>query len=280
MDYCSSLTGFFTTSSVSRAEATPSLRVTWTFQNLHLTSSGEVCRSVLLIQEVNRWKNASRCRKHPEWVFAVEASQNNGISLNDPKEFEINERNTSVFQFILPKDTSKTQLDITVTSDSDALSYLKVSRICQDIKDNIRFVDYRGESIRLTFARKGRITLSEASIPSLADSASWYIGISLNNTTGTRPLNANTGTLTLTKSYAPFFCGGIAVVWALIRFKEPHVNLFQSSNSQVTWGEVCPAIADVTWNQWFAGGPKTFSYITCIVGCVLLMGAFQFVYAD
>ena len=138
---------------------------------------------------MNRWKNASRCRKHPEWVFAVEASQNNGISLNDPKEFEINERNTSVFQFIPPKDISKTQLDITVTSGSDALSYLKVSRICQDIKDNIRLMhmDYRGESIRLTFARKGRFTLSKASIPSLADSARWYIGISLNNTTGTKP---------------------------------------------------------------------------------------------
>ena len=134
------------------------MRVTWTFQNLHLASSGEVCRSVLLIQEMNRWKNASRCRKHPEWVFAVEASQNNGISLNDPKEFEINERNTSVFQFIPPKDISKTQLDITVTSGSDALSYLKVSRICQDIKDNIRLMhmDYRGESIRLTLKLRGK----------------------------------------------------------------------------------------------------------------------------
>ncbi|CAH3147464.1 unnamed protein product [Porites evermanni] len=203
MDYCSSLTGFFTYQ--SRAEAAPSLRVTWTFQNLHLASSGEVCRSVLLIQEMNRWKNASRCRKHPEWVFAVEASQNNGIN----EIIEINERNTSVFQFIPPKDISKTQLDITVTSDSDALSYLKVSRICQDIKDNVRLVDYRGESIRLTFARKGRFTLSKASISSLADSASWYIGISLNNTTGTRPLNANTGTLNLTKSYA----GTILFIW-------------------------------------------------------------------
>ncbi|CAH3147467.1 unnamed protein product, partial [Porites evermanni] len=101
---------------------------------------------------------------------AVEASQNNGIN----EIIEINERNTSVFQFIPPKDISKTQLDITVTSDSDALSYLKVSRICQDIKDNVRLVDYRGESIRLTFARKGRFTLSKASIPSVADSASWY----------------------------------------------------------------------------------------------------------
>ena len=228
--------------------------------------------------------------------FTVEASQDNGIGLDDPKEFEINERNTvNVFQFIPPKDISKTQLDITVTSDSDVPSYLKVSQNCQDVKDNIRLVDYKGKSIRLTFARKGRITLSKASIPPLADSASWYIGIALNNAAGTTPLNANkSGTLTLKKSFSysyagpmsficlvPFFGGGIAVVWALICFKEPHVHPRQPLNSPaVTWGEVCTAMRDVIRNHWFAGGPKTFSYITCIVGCVLMVGAFQFVYAD
>ena len=233
----------------------------------------------------------------PGMGFTVEASQDNGIGLDDPKEFEINERNTvNVFQFIPPKDISKTQLDITVTSDSDVPSYLKVSQNFQDVKDNIRLVDYKGKSIRLTFARKGRITLSKASIPPLADSASWYIGIALNNAAGTTPLNANkSGTLTLKKSFSysyagpmsficlvPFFGGGIAVVWALLCFKEPHVHPFQSSNSPitVTWGEVCTAMKDVIRDHWFAGGPKTFSYITCIVGCVLMVGAFQFVYAD
>ena len=231
--------------------------------------------------------------------FTVEASQDNGIGLDDPKEFEINKRNTvNVFQFIPPKDISKTQLDITVTSDSDVPSYLKVSRNCLDVKDNIRLVDYRGKSIRLTFARKGRITLSKASIPPLADSASWYIGIALNNAAGTTPLNANkSGTLTLKKSFSysyagpmsficlvPFFGGGIAVVWALICFKEPHVHPRQPLNDlnspAVTWGEVCTAMRDVIRNHWFAGGHKTYSYITCIVGCVLMVGAFQFVYAD
>ena len=227
--------------------------------------------------------------------FTVEASQDNGAGLDDPKEFEINERNTvNVFQFIPPEDISKTQLDITVTSNSDVPAYLKVSRNCLDVKDNIRLVDYKGESIRLTFSRKGRITLSKASIPSLTDSASWYIGIALNNAAGTTPLNASkTGTLILKKSFSysyagpmsfiwlvPFFGGGIAVVWALYCFKEPHVHPFQSSNSPVSWGEVCTAMGDVIRNHWFAGGPKTFSYITCIVGCVLMVGAFQFVYAD
>ena len=95
------------------AKATPSLRVIWTFHSLHLATSGEVCRSVLLIQEMTRSKNTSRFQEHPGWG---EASQDNGIGLDDPKEFEINERNTvNVFQFIPRKDISKTQLDITVT---------------------------------------------------------------------------------------------------------------------------------------------------------------------
>ena len=227
--------------------------------------------------------------------FTVEASQDNGAGLDDPKEFEINERNTvNVFQFIPPKDISKTQLDITVTSDSDVPAYLKVSRNCLDVKDNIRLVDYRGESIRLTFARKGRITLSKASIPSLTDSASWYVGIALNNAAGTTPLNASkTGTLTLTKSFdysyekpmliivlLPLILGGLLAVLAVYCFKEPHINPFTSICCPATWGEVCTAMGDVIRNHWFAGRPKTFSYITCIVGCVLMVGAFQFVYAD
>ena len=224
--------------------------------------------------------------------FTVEASQDNGTGLDDPKEFEINERNTvNVFQFIPPKDISKTQLDITVTSDSDVPAYLKVSRKCLDVKDNIRLVDYRGESSRLTFARKGRITLSKESIPSLTDSASWYVGIALNNAADTTPLNASkTGTLTLTKSFdysyekpmliivlLPLILGGLAVVSAVYCFKKPHIN---PCTCPAAWGEVVTAMWDVMKYHWFAVGPKTFSYITCIVGCVLMVGAFQFVYAD
>ena len=123
--------------------------------------------------------------------FTVEASQDYEIKLNEQKPYHLFEWNTvNVFQFIPPKDISKTQLDITVTSESDVPAYLKVSRICQDVKDHIRNVDYRGESIRLSFAKKGRITLSKVSIPPLTDStASWYIGLALNNAAGTTPLN-------------------------------------------------------------------------------------------
>ena len=229
--------------------------------------------------------------------FTIEASQDYEIELNEEKPFSIFEWNTvNVFQFTPPKDISKTQLDITVTSESDVPSYVKVSRICQDVnKDNIRVVDYKGESIRLSFAKKGRITLSKVSIPPLTDStASWYIGLALNNAAGTTPLNASkTGTLTVTRSFnysyggpmsficlAPFFFGGIVAVWALYCFKEPHVSPLGSHIEPVTGKDVCRAMCKVLCTYWFAGGHKTYSYITCIVGCVLMVGAFQFVYAD
>ena len=293
MYYCSSLTGFLHLSVYGKGN---------TFLEGHL----DISESSLSDQ----WRSLSFCPSHsedesmekhltllgtPGVGFTVEASQDNGTGLDDPKEFEINERNTvSVFQFIPPKDISKTQLDITVTSDSDVPSYLKVSRNCQDVKDNIRLVDYKGESIRLTFARKGRITLSKASIPSLTDSASWYIGIALNNAAGTTPLNASkTGTLTLTKSFdysyekpmllivlLPLILGGVAAVWAVYCFKKPHINPICKRCCPAAWGEVVTAMWDVMTYHWFAGGPKTFSYITCIVGSVLMVGAFQFVYAD
>ena len=229
--------------------------------------------------------------------FTIEASQDYEIDLNEEKTYHIFEWNTvNVFQFTPPKDISETQLDITVTSESDVLCYMKVSQICQDVnKDNIRVVDYRGESIRLSFAKKGRITLSTASTPPLTDStASWYIGLALNNAAGTTPLNASkTGTLTVTRSFnysyggpmsficlVPFFFGGIVAVWALYCFKEPHVSPWASHIEPVTRKDVCRAMCKVLCTYWFAGGHKTYSYITCIVGCVLMVGAFQFVYAD
>ena len=228
--------------------------------------------------------------------FTIEASQDYEIDLNEEKTYHIFEWNTvNVFQFTPPKDISETQLDITVTSESDVPCYMKVSQICQDVnKDNIRVVDYRGESIRLSFAKKGRITLSTASTPPLTDStASWYIGLALNNAAGTTPLNASkTGILTVTRSFnysyewpMSFIClvplvGVIVAVWPLCCFKEPHVSPWASHIEPVTCKDVCRAMCKVLCTYWFAGGHKTYSYITCIVGCVLMVGAFQFVYAD
>lgn len=48
----------------------------------------------------------------------------------------------------------------------------------------------------------------------------------------------------------------------------------------LTWKELFMAMKIVLFNHWFAQGPKTFSYTTCIVGFVLLVGSFQYVFED
>ena len=127
------------------------------------------------------------------------------IKLNEPQNVPITRENVQVFQFFPPEDIAKTQLDVTVTSGSaDVPAYLKVSRACKDVeKDNIDEVDYKGESNRLSFAKKGRITLSKVSLPPLTDStSSWFIGIAIKNATGDTPFNATKSvTLELNKSF-------------------------------------------------------------------------------
>ena len=46
----------------------------------------------------------------------------------------------------------------------------------------------------------------------------------------------------------------------------------------LTWNEFLGAMRKVLYGYWVGRGPKTFSYTTCIVGFVLLIGAFQFVF--
>ena len=88
--------------------------------------------------------------------FTIEASQDYEIDLNEEKTYHIFEWNTvNVFQFTPPKDISETQLDITVTSESDVPCYMKVSQICQDVnKDNIRVVDYEASLFVFRLQRK------------------------------------------------------------------------------------------------------------------------------
>ena len=262
----------------------------------------------------------------PRLNFTVEIqSSPSEIEINESAYFKVDQSYpVSVFQFIPHQDISKTQLDVTVTSDSDVPAYLKVSQDCKDVNENIRLVDYKGESIRLSFAKKGRITLSKVSLPPLTDStSSWFIGIALKNDTGaTEPDARKTGTLTLTKSFdysytGPMLfiiliplCGGVLVAFcALISFKEPHVNPRAHSSSTnkpstnkpstnkqdiqqpllqkdppseitVDWSDLGEAMKQILISHWFGKGPKTYSYITSIVGWVLIVGAFQFVLAD
>ena len=90
-----------------------------------------------------------------------------------------------------------------MTSQSNTPAYLKVSQIRQDV-ESIEVVDYKKASLRLSFAKKGRITLSKVSEPPLTDSTStWFIGIALNNSTGrlSGPSESKYVTLKLSQSF-------------------------------------------------------------------------------
>ena len=223
--------------------------------------------------------------------FMAEMQQEGGIQLDDPVKVELSAKDTypAVFQFTPAEDISGTQLDVTVTSESDDVpAYLKVSRDCKDVKENINDVDYKGASLRLSFAKKGRITLSKFSTPPLtASTSSWFIGIAIKNASGDTPINARKKvTLTLKRSFAYSYarpmwivqCAiciliGLVVVsiWAWISFREyPCVALC----------EIFSAMPCFPFYYLLIQGPKTFSYITFIVGSVLMVGSFQFVFAD
>ena len=256
------------------------------------------------------------------------------ISLNTPMSFQAS-KTATLFKFKPTADVTRKQLDITVSSQSDAVAYLKVSDICNQTM-NIKYLDYSESSLRLTFGRKGRITLSRASRPSLNTSSFTYIGIALKNETDKNV------TLTLRSSFnynyskplsllicVSFFGGILISLWALLCFRDPYIflqednpedsnslnsltasnahsrfkenlkNMFSSCwkereigntdelrplvrgvqrRTPLTWNELIGAMRQVLLGHWVARGPKTFSYTTCIVGFVLLIGAFQYVF--
>ena len=305
----------------------------------------------------------------PNLVFKVQVESSvERIMLNDPVKFDLGPQESNrVFQFIPEGDIPDMQLDVTVNSESDDVpAYLKVSRDCEDVNENIDVVDYKGESIRLSFAKKGRITLSKVSIPPLTDSHStWFIGISIKNATGETKDDATKNvTLTLKSSFDySYFCPIFvwvtlsAVLGSLVAYggfhcfpitytatesqsnqdvdssptdtdplssRRENVHLLdslpgnhppQSSSTAGSKGQNYGATdeqakllqntqessrrASQTGNSythprevrmmggcckvvknWFKRGPKTYSYITGIVGCVLMIGAGQFVFAN
>lgn len=266
------------------------------------------------------------------------------VTLGKEVSFEISTQSPSqIFQFKPVKEISKKQLDITVESaHSTTSAYLKVSHTCKEVAaDDIKYLDYNSGSLRLSFAEKGRITLSKASLPPLEDSGrAWFIGIALKDKADNQNVTKNVR-LTLTGSFdydysEPFyflictsFFGGIMVaLWALLCFREPYIlahedshlsdsttasfstsgtgfkanlkSLFSScwggkggetdelrpllgesrERTPLTWKEIGHAMKKVLFHHWFSKGHKTFSYTTCIVGFVLLVGAFQFVFED
>ena len=78
------------------------------------------------------------------------------IALDEPHTVDVQGDEVSVFQFIPPQGISDKQLDITATSQSNLAAYLKVSHICEDVQENLEVVDYKKESLRLSFSTKDR----------------------------------------------------------------------------------------------------------------------------
>ena len=255
----------------------------------------------------------------PNLAFKVQVESSvEEIVLNKSLTFDLDPyESIKVFQFIPTEDISAMQLDVTVTSESDDVpAYLKVSHDCEDVNENIDVVDYKGESIRLSFAKKGRITLSRVSIPPLNDStSSWFIGIAINNATGKTSAEATKSvTLTLKRSFDysyfwPIFllvalsvgCGVVLAYCGIRCFPIASSGTHHSSpsstggNGRANYGSIPSnmqsnvavhliltshsSCCELMWN-WFKRGPKTYSYVTGIVGFMLMIGAGQFVFAN
>ena len=225
------------------------------------------------------------------------------IALDQPRIVNVQGDEVRVFQFIPPQGISDKQLDITATSESKVAAYLKVSQNCKevDVQKDLEGIDYKKESLRLSFATKGRITLSRVSIPPLTDSVSkWFIGIGLKNLSGDVKLSESKNViLRLTRSfdynYAEPICVlffvslvvgiGVSVI-AYFLFEEPLTQVEPGEGNQInnnpdlTYCGFFVKMLKVISYHWFSFGPKTFSYITGIVGNVLMVGAFQFVLAN
>ena len=219
------------------------------------------------------------------------------IALDEPQTANVQGDEVSVFQFIPPQGISDKQLDITVTSQSKVAAYLKVSQNCKevDFQKDLERIDYKKESLRLSFATKGRITLSSVSIPPLTDSVSkWFIGIGLKNLSGDVKLSESKNvTLKLTRSFdynyakpvsALFlasFLGGILVsIVAYFIFEESLTKVNLGKGKQGNSADFITLVCEM-WKviryHWFSSSPKTYSYITGIVCIMLMLSAFQFV---
>ena len=223
------------------------------------------------------------------------------IALDEPHTVNVHGDEVSVFQFIPPQGISDKQLDITATSESKVAAYLKVSQNCKevDLQEDLKSIDYKKESLRLSFATKGRITLSRVSIPPLTDSVSrWFIGIGLKNLSGDVKLSESKNvTLKLTRSFdynyatpicvlvfVSFVVGILVSIFAYFLFEESltkvKVGKGKQGNDNVEQKISRCDLWEVIRYHWFSFGPKTYSYLTGTVGAVLMVGAFQFVFAN
>ena len=234
------------------------------------------------------------------------------IWLNKPVSFQAS-KTATLFKFKPTVDVTQKQLDITVSSQLDVAAYLKVSDICKQAM-NTKCLDFSGSYMRLTFDKQGRITMSKASSHSLNTSGFTYIGIALKyqsnltksvNMTITTSFDYNYSGPLFFLFFVSLFSGIFVSLWAFYCIRDPYIlpkhdtvdshrlngqNLeklpgssrdIEAGNTDesrpLTRNELLGAMRNVLHGHWNGRGPKTFSYTTCIVGFVLLIGAFQFV---
>ena len=223
------------------------------------------------------------------------------IALDEPHTVNVQGGELSMFQFIPPQGISDKQLDITATSQSKVAAYLKVSQNCKevDLQKDLESIDYKKESLRLSFATKGRITLSRVSIPPLTDSVSrWFIGIGLKNLSGAVKVSESKNvTLKLTRSFdynyatpicvlffVSFLVGTLVSIIAYFLFEESltkvKVGKGKQGNDNVELKISCCDLWEVIIDHWFSFSPKTYSYFTGIVGIVLMLGTFRVVFEN
>ena len=213
------------------------------------------------------------------------------IALDQPHTVNVQGDEVSVFQFISPQGISDKQLDITATSQSNVAAYLKVSQNCKEVnvQKDLEIIDYKKESLRLSFATKGRITLSSVSIPPLTDSVSkWFIGISLKNLSGdVKRSESKSVTLKLTRSFdysyttpifvllfVSFVVGILVSIVAYYLFEE-----FITQVKPARGIRVSNLNLRITYRE-LSFGPETHSYIKGLVGTKLMIDAFQFVFEN
>ena len=261
-----------------------------------------ICPTVLTNNKTTDERLLSVVGKGIGLSFTVQIAEGaSEIALDQPLTVDVQGDEVSMFQFIPPQGISDKQLDITATSESKVAAYLKVSQNCKevDLQEDLESIDYKKESLRLSFAKKGRITLSRVSIPPLTDSVSrWFIGIGLKNLSGDVKLSESKNvTLKLTRSFdynyatpicvlffVSFLVGILVSIFAYFLFEESltkvKVGKGKQVNDNVELKISCCDLWEVIIDHWFSFGPKTYSYVTGIVGAVLMVGAFQFVFAN
>ena len=264
-------------------------------------STLSICPTDLTNHQNSGEKLLSVVGKGSRLSFTVQIAEGaSEIALSEPQIVNVQGDQVSVFQFNPPPGISDKQLDITATSQSKVAAYLKVSQNCKevDVQKDLESMDNKNESLRLSFATKGRITLSRVSNPPLTDSGSrWFIGIGLKNSTGdVKRSESKSVALKLTRSFdynfdAPFYVlffvsfvvGMLVSIVAYYLFEESLTQVTLAIGYQINNNPdskvLIRKMLEVIKYRWFFHGPKIYSYVTGIVGVVLMAGASMVAFA-